>query len=58
MKQTHKTLIDILHKNKVGSLTFKSMSCSKRYVINHPDATEEIILLAKAMDFIEDVENT
>jgi hypothetical protein len=30
----------------------------RHYVRHHPDATEEIILTAKAMDFIEDVEKT
>ena len=46
MKVIHDALIDMLNKSKAGSF-------SRRYVANHPDATEEIILLAKAMDFIE-----
>ena len=45
-KAIHDTLIDILYKSKIGSI-------SRRYVRHHPDATEEIILLAKAMEFIE-----
>jgi hypothetical protein len=47
-KAIHDTLIEILNKSKTGSF-------SRRYVANHPDATEEIILLAKAMEFIEGV---
>ena len=30
----------------------------RHYARHHPDATEEIILTAKAIDFIEDVEKT
>jgi hypothetical protein len=46
MKVIHDALIDMLNNSKAGSF-------SRRYVVNHPDATEEIILTAKAMDFIE-----
>ncbi len=31
---------------------------TRNYAKYHPDATEEIILTAKAIDFIEDVEKT
>lgn len=47
-KAIHDNLIEILLKSRAGSF-------SRRYVAKHPDATEEIILLVKAMEFIEGV---